>query len=199
MSVELILWLFSFASVMVLIGLTAYQASPTAPPFASLNSSPRDRRLICLSDLEYDYINPYDSSSRINAVVLIEYALQGALCASFLLTLHWFPFLVMAPVTYYHVKLYLARKHLVDVTEIFRQLSGEKKYRMIKLAFYFCLFIITIYRLVMTAVMLFIDEDINLTCTLQTPVSKEHSWLEPVRPQLNALPPSCEKEDEPVS
>jgi hypothetical protein len=28
MSVELILWLFSFASVMVLIGLTAYQASP---------------------------------------------------------------------------------------------------------------------------------------------------------------------------
>ncbi|KAL5660111.1 hypothetical protein ACJX0J_027236, partial [Zea mays] len=101
--------------------------------------------LICLSDLEYDYINPYDSSSRINAVVLIEYSLQGALCASFLLTLHWFPFLVMTPVTYYHVKLYLARKHLVDVTEIFRQLSDEKKYRMIKLAFYFCLFIITIY------------------------------------------------------
>nr|CAB3462156.1 unnamed protein product [Digitaria exilis] len=27
MSVELILWLFSFASVMVLVGLTAYQAS----------------------------------------------------------------------------------------------------------------------------------------------------------------------------
>uniref|UniRef100_A0A804PRE2 Uncharacterized protein n=1 Tax=Zea mays TaxID=4577 RepID=A0A804PRE2_MAIZE len=120
MSVELILWLFSFVSVMVLIGLTAYQ-------------------LICLSDLEYDYINPYDSSSRINAVVLIEYSLQGAL--------------------------YLARKHLVDVTEIFRQLSDEKKYRMIKLAFYFCLFIITIYRLVMTAVMLFIDEDINLAET----------------------------------
>ncbi|CAD6270033.1 unnamed protein product [Miscanthus lutarioriparius] len=238
MSVELILWLFSFASVMVLIGLTAHQASPM-PPFASLNSSPcdgecgpnlaRGRRSsarfrpkaaviswgfdaefsqrCCSSraihsvedDLEYDYINPYDSSSRINAVVLIEYALQGALCASFLLTLHWFPFLVMAPVTYYHVKLYLARKHLVDVTEIFRQLSGEKKYRMIKLAFYFCLFIITIYRLVMTAVMLFIDEDINLTCSLQTPGSKEHSWLEPVRPQLNALPPSCEKEDGPVS
>jgi len=32
MSVELILWLFSFASVMVLIGLTAYQASPTITP-----------------------------------------------------------------------------------------------------------------------------------------------------------------------
>jgi len=64
-------------------------------------------QLICLSDLEYDYINPYDSSSRINAVVLIEYLLQAALCASFLLTLHWFPFLVMAPVTYYHVKLYV--------------------------------------------------------------------------------------------
>ncbi|XBI79437.1 hypothetical protein VPH35_088904 [Triticum aestivum] len=88
MSVELVLWLFSFASVMALVGLTAYQ-------------------LICLSDLEFDYINPYDSSSRINAVVIIEYALQGVLCASFLLTLNWFPFLVMAPVTYYHVKLYV--------------------------------------------------------------------------------------------
>uniref|UniRef100_A0A0E0MMR9 Uncharacterized protein n=1 Tax=Oryza punctata TaxID=4537 RepID=A0A0E0MMR9_ORYPU len=109
MSVELILWLFSFASIM----------------------------LICLSDLEFDYINPYDSSSRINSVVLIEYSLQGALCASFLLTLHWFPFLVMAPVAYYHGKLYMDRKHLVDVTEIFRQLNWEKKYRMIKLAFYF--------------------------------------------------------------
>uniref|UniRef100_A0A0E0RHP3 Cornichon family protein n=3 Tax=Oryza TaxID=4527 RepID=A0A0E0RHP3_ORYRU len=117
MSIELILWLFSFASIM----------------------------LICLSDLEFDYINPYDSSSRINSVVLIEYALQGALCASFLLTLHWFPFLVMAPVAYYHGKLYMDRKHLVDVTEIFRQLNWEKKYRMIKLAFYFSLFIITIY------------------------------------------------------
>jgi hypothetical protein len=64
-------------------------------------------QLICLSDLEFDYINPYDSSSRINAVVIIEYALQGVLCAAFLLTLNWFPFLVMAPVTYYHVKLYV--------------------------------------------------------------------------------------------
>nr|BAJ91707.1 predicted protein [Hordeum vulgare subsp. vulgare] len=126
MSVELVLWLFSFASVMALVGLTAYQ-------------------LICLSDLEFDYINPYDSSSRINAVVIIEYTLQGVLCASFLLTLNWFPFLVMAPVTYYHVKLYMNRKHLIDVTEIFRQLHGEKKYRLIKLAFYFALFIISIY------------------------------------------------------
>jgi len=88
MSVELILWFFSFASVMALVGLTAYQ-------------------LICLSDLEFDYINPYDSASRVNAVVIIEYALQVVLCACFLLTLNWFPFLVMAPVTYYHVKLYV--------------------------------------------------------------------------------------------
>ena len=76
-------------------------------------------QLICLSDLEYDYINPYDSSSHINAVVLIEYALQGALCASFLLTLHWFPFLVMAPVTYYHVKLYVLLSLDVNYNRIF--------------------------------------------------------------------------------
>uniref|UniRef100_J3NDM6 Uncharacterized protein n=1 Tax=Oryza brachyantha TaxID=4533 RepID=J3NDM6_ORYBR len=209
MSVELILWLFSFASIMVLIGLTAYQASSpsrfhfcVAGHFLGVVAYLVKRltgQLICLSDLEFDYINPYDSSSRINSVVLIEYLLQGALCASFLLTLHWFPFLVMAPVAYYHGKLYMDRKHLVDVTEIFRQLNWEKKYRMIKLAFYFSLFIITIYRseklvliqecspcqyhaklllhkltiyifvpsdrLVMTAVMLFIDEDANLVDT----------------------------------
>uniref|UniRef100_A0A453K372 Uncharacterized protein n=1 Tax=Aegilops tauschii subsp. strangulata TaxID=200361 RepID=A0A453K372_AEGTS len=32
MSVELVLWLFSFASVMALVGLTAYQASSAPRP-----------------------------------------------------------------------------------------------------------------------------------------------------------------------
>ncbi|CAH8391253.1 unnamed protein product [Eruca vesicaria subsp. sativa] len=28
------------------------------------------RNLVCLADLEFDYINPYDSASRINSVLL---------------------------------------------------------------------------------------------------------------------------------
>ncbi|KAJ0965114.1 hypothetical protein J5N97_026252 [Dioscorea zingiberensis] len=140
MAWELVLWLFAFVSVISLVALTAYQ-------------------LICLSDLEFDYINPYDTSSRVNAVVVPEFVVQGTLCILFLLTWHWFPFLIMAPISYYHFKLFTSRRHLIDVTEVFRHLNGEKKYRMVKLAFYFCLFLIVIYRLVMTAIIVLIDED----------------------------------------
>ncbi|KAG1327260.1 protein cornichon [Cocos nucifera] len=140
MAWQLVLWLYAFASVISLIALNAYQ-------------------LINLSDLEFDYINPYDLSSRINAVVIPEFLVQGILCASFLLTWHWFPFLIMAPITYYHINLFLNRRHLIDVTEIFRLLNGEKKYRIIKLAIYFSIFVIVIYRLVMSAVLLLMDED----------------------------------------
>ncbi|XP_017698625.1 protein cornichon homolog 1-like [Phoenix dactylifera] len=139
MAWELLLWLYAFASVISLIALTAYQ-------------------LINLSDLEFDYINPYDLSSRINAVVIPEFLVQGILCASFLLTWHWFPFLIMAPITCYHINLFMNRRHLIDVTEIFRLLHGEKKYRIIKLSIYFSIFVIVIYRLVMSAVLLLMDE-----------------------------------------
>ncbi|KAK8944401.1 hypothetical protein KSP39_PZI008550 [Platanthera zijinensis] len=58
-----------------------------------------------LADLEFDYINPYDSSSRINAVILPEFVLQGALCLLFLLSGHWMMFLFSAPMLYYNVRL----------------------------------------------------------------------------------------------
>ncbi|KAK1306677.1 hypothetical protein QJS10_CPA10g00156 [Acorus calamus] len=129
MAWELLLWLVAFVSVISLIALCVYQ-------------------LICLSDLEFDYINPYDSSARINAVVFPEFAMQAALCAVFLLTWHWFPFLLMAPITYYHWRLICAAEAYLHVTEIFSVLNGEKKYRMIKIAFYISLFFIVIYRYV---------------------------------------------------
>ncbi|KMZ73139.1 ER-derived vesicles protein ERV14 [Zostera marina] len=140
MALDLILWLFIFFSVIGLIGMNAYQ-------------------LINLTDLEFDYINLYDSSSRINAIVIPEFVVQGAVCAVFLLTCHWFPFLIMAPITYYHVRLYRKRAHLLDVTEIFSLIPGEKKYRLIKLGFYVSIFLITIYRLVVAAVIALIHED----------------------------------------
>lgn len=139
MAWQLIFWLYAFVSVIGLIALAAYQ-------------------LISLSDLEFDYINPYDSSSRINAVIVPEFVVQGVLCILLILTWHWFPLLLMAPITYYHIQLYMKRQHLVDVTEIFRTLNGEKKSRIIKLAFYFSIFIIVIYNLVVSAVVLLIDE-----------------------------------------
>ncbi|CAN4096826.1 unnamed protein product [Withania somnifera] len=90
---------------------------------------------MCLADLEYDYVNPYDSASRINKVVVPEFALQGALCFLHLLAGHWLMFLICLPYLYYNIKAYTDRNHLVDVTEIFNQLPWEKKIRLYKLGY----------------------------------------------------------------
>ncbi|KAG6478315.1 hypothetical protein ZIOFF_061751 [Zingiber officinale] len=90
-------------------------------------------QLMCLADLEFDYINPYDSASRINKVIYPEFGLQAALCLLFLLSGNWWMILLSAPYLYYNVRLYQRRRHLIDVTEIFNQLNQEKKIRLFKL------------------------------------------------------------------
>ncbi|XP_059297109.1 probable protein cornichon homolog 2 [Lycium ferocissimum] len=91
-------------------------------------------QLMCLADLEYDYVNPYDSAFRINRVVVPEFALQGALWFLHLVTGHWLMFLICLPYLYYNIKLYRSL-HLVDVIEIFNQLPWEKKIRLYKLGY----------------------------------------------------------------
>ncbi|KAI6696717.1 hypothetical protein NL676_016836 [Syzygium grande] len=93
-------------------------------------------QILILSDLEADYINMYEAASRINGLILPDFILQGVLSALLLMTGHWFMFLVSVPVTCYHVMLYIKRRHLIDVTEVFRVLGTEKKYRMVKLVYY---------------------------------------------------------------
>ncbi|MBA0826934.1 hypothetical protein Goarm_011746, partial [Gossypium armourianum] len=128
--VDLFIWLFSFFILVALLIILVYQ-------------------LICLADLEFDYINPYDSSSRINKVVLPEFILEGFLCFFYLLTGHWVMSLLCAPYLYYNVRLvcfgvvfpnfdvisYTRKQHLVDVTEIFNLLHWEKKKRLFKLTY----------------------------------------------------------------
>ncbi|CBI38856.3 hypothetical protein AAG906_009845 [Vitis piasezkii] len=111
---DLMSWLLSFFFHGSLVGLIGYQ-------------------LMCLADLEFDYMNPYDSSSRINRVILPEFIIQGVLCLIHLVTGHWFMFLVSLPYLYYNVRLYMRRQHLLDVTEIFNQLNREKQLRIFKL------------------------------------------------------------------
>lgn len=48
---------------------------------------------------------------------------------------------------------YIKRKHLIDVTEVFRFVDREKKYRIIKLAFYLFIFIIVVVRFVFDPVL----------------------------------------------
>lgn len=144
MAWDLILWLLAFFAVAAVLGILIYQ-------------------LMCLSDLEFDYINPFDSASSINKFVLPEFIIQGSLCGVFLLTGHWLMALINGPVVYYHVNLYMNRQHLVDVTEIFNLLGKEKKYRLIKLGFYVLLFFIVIYRLVMSAALTILEAEDNVS------------------------------------
>ncbi|KAJ0672450.1 hypothetical protein HanOQP8_Chr13g0497451 [Helianthus annuus] len=102
-------------------------------------------QLICLADLEFDYLNPYDSASRINKVILPEYITQGVLCLLYLMTGHWMMFILAAPYLYYNTRLYTRRQHLVDVTEIFNQLDGAKKERLFKLGHLIFLLFITLF------------------------------------------------------
>ncbi|XP_057982460.1 protein cornichon homolog 1 isoform X2 [Malania oleifera] len=140
MYLDLVLWLICFFINIALLALNFYQ-------------------ILNLSDLEDDYINPYDSSSHINAVVVPEFVVHGVLCAIFLLTWHWLMFLMTLPITYYNIMLFMKRQHLIDVTEIFRFLKEEKKKRIVKLVFYIFLFIIVIIRLVLSVFNSLVFED----------------------------------------
>ncbi|XP_028801207.1 protein cornichon homolog 4 [Neltuma alba] len=126
---EIFLWLLTFFLILALLCLLGYQ-------------------LILLVDLEFDYINPYDSASRINWVVLPEFIVQGVLCFILLVTGNWFMFLMSLPYLYYNVKLYMTRQHLVDVTEIYNQLKWEKKKRFIKVGYLILLFLVSVFWLV---------------------------------------------------
>jgi hypothetical protein len=114
---------------------------------------------MCLSDLEFDYINPFDSASRINKLVVPEIALHVGLSCLYLVFGYWLIFLINVPLIYYHGRLYLEHRHLVDVTEIFTSLNREKMYRLIKLAFYILLFFLAIYRLVAASVHALLDNE----------------------------------------
>lgn len=60
---------------------------------------------MCLADLEFDYINPYDSASRINQLVMPEFITQGVLALLYLFTGHWFMALLSVPYLYYNMTL----------------------------------------------------------------------------------------------
>ncbi|RAL51810.1 unnamed protein product [Cuscuta campestris] len=103
-------------------------------------------QIVCLSDLEADYLNPYESASRINNLVLKEFLLHGVFSISLLVTRHWFLFFLSLLPNYINAKKFLARQHLIDVTEVFRVIDSEKKIRVAKLAFYLIFFIIILIR-----------------------------------------------------
>ncbi|XP_031396280.1 protein cornichon homolog 1 isoform X1 [Punica granatum] len=116
-------------------------------------------QVLILSDLEADYVNMYEAASQINRWILPEFVLQGVLTLLLLVTGHWIMFLISVPLTCYHVMLYIKKRHLIDVTEIFRVIGAEKKYRLVKLGLLSILFLCVIFRLVFSIFESFVDED----------------------------------------
>ncbi|XP_061357866.1 protein cornichon homolog 4-like [Gastrolobium bilobum] len=129
---DLFAWLISFFILIALLVLVTYQ-------------------LMCLADLEFDYINSYDSTSRINMVAMPEFITQAVLCCFYLITGHWMMALFCSPYLYFNVRLYRQRKHLVDVTEIFNQLSWEKKQRLVKLFYLVITLFLSVFWMIYTS------------------------------------------------
>ncbi|KAK1356605.1 Cornichon [Heracleum sosnowskyi] len=129
---DMLAWILFFFILLGLIIIVVYQ-------------------LMCLSDLEFDYINPYDSASRINQVILPEFITEGVLCFLYLVTGHWIMSLLSVPYLYYNVKLYMQRQHLIDVTEIFNLLDREKKRRLFKLGYLVVLLFLSLFWLIYSA------------------------------------------------
>lgn len=125
-------WLISFFVLISLLVLVVYQ-------------------LMCLADLEFDYINPYDSASRINIVIIPEFVTIGVLCCIYLVTGHWFMALFCGPYIYYNWRRYERGQHLIDVTEIFNMLHWEKKQRLFKLAYLIFLLFLSIFWMILCA------------------------------------------------
>ncbi|CAK8562598.1 unnamed protein product [Lathyrus sativus] len=126
---EVFYWILSFVLILTHFCLLGYQ-------------------LILLVDLEFDYINPYDSTSRINQVIFPEFLMQAILCFLNLFGGHWFLFLISLPCFYYNVTLYIKRQHYTDVTEIYNKLNFEKKKRLLKVIHLFVIFVLSILSLV---------------------------------------------------
>ncbi|XP_004492636.1 protein cornichon homolog 4-like [Cicer arietinum] len=126
---EVFYWILSFVLILTLLCLLGYQ-------------------LILLVDLEFDYINPYDSTSRVNQVILPEFLMQGIFCFINLIAGHWFIFLISLPCLYFNVRLYIKREHFADVTEIYNKLNWEKKKRLFKVGHLIVIFVLSILSLV---------------------------------------------------
>ncbi|KAG2496227.1 hypothetical protein HYH03_005825 [Edaphochlamys debaryana] len=129
MSLDFLVWLFVFLLQAGMLGRTMYA-------------------LISLSDLENDFINPYDLTQRLNRFVAFEYGGQVLITAALLLTGKWFLGLLQAAMLAFLLHSWHTRQHVVDATDVFRQLPMQKKRRLIMFGSFLGYFVIITYRLI---------------------------------------------------
>ena len=75
-----------------------------------------------------------------------EYAAQAAITVLLLLTGKWVSGLLSLALTAYHARAYMRQEHVVDVTEVFRQIPRQKVIRIVKLIIYLVAFVYFIFR-----------------------------------------------------
>ncbi|SCU83814.1 LAME_0C06788g1_1 [Lachancea meyersii CBS 8951] len=107
---------------------------------------------ILYADLEADYINPIELCSKVNKLITPEAILHGAISLSFLLTGHWFVFLINLPLLAFNANKHYLKLQLLDATEIFRTLGKHKKESFLKLGFYLLMFFFYLYRMIMALI-----------------------------------------------
>ncbi|KAI4302781.1 hypothetical protein MLD38_038489 [Melastoma candidum] len=105
-------------------------------------------QLICLTDLETDNINPYETAARVNQVIVPEFIVHGVLCSSYLFSGHWFLFLLSLPYLYYNYRLYSRNGHTIYVAEIYTDLNKEKKRRQHKFHYLVSMMTISIFGII---------------------------------------------------
>lgn len=76
----------------------------------------------------------------------VEYILNAVLAAFLLVCGKWIAAAIHICISLWNLRTYFQRDHIVDVTEIFRQLPKQKMMRMIKLVIFLFAFVLIIYR-----------------------------------------------------
>ncbi|MEW5302864.1 MAG: hypothetical protein WDW36_005605 [Sanguina aurantia] len=108
--------------------------------------------IVCFSDLESDFINPFELTSRLNRFVVLEYSGQAAITLAMLLSGEWILAALHGALLLYFLNLVRTRQYLIDTTDVFKQLPIQKKRRLAVFVFYAVLFVFTAYRLIETAI-----------------------------------------------
>ena len=80
----------------------------------------------------------------------VEYTLNAVLAAFLLVCGKWIAAAIHICISLWNLRTYLQRDHIVDVTEIFRQLPKQKMMRMVKLVIFLFAFVLIIYRSVLS-------------------------------------------------
>lgn len=75
-----------------------------------------------------------------------EYIAQAAITVLLLVTGKWVSGLLSLVLTAYHARAYIRQEHVVDVTEVFRQIPRQKVIRIVKLVLYLLTFVYFIFR-----------------------------------------------------